>query len=116
MVRGTWLSKSRLNKYGLPSRLLDSLRTAFLEEDDLQLLRRSPRLSIISKENEAAVLEAILSILKPMLDSMGETNEFSSEDCSWDVKLAMQFKDGQWRLITSICESCSSGLQVLGLS
>lgn len=116
MVRGTWLSKSRLNKYGLPSRLLDSLRTAFLEEDDLQLLRRSPRLSIISKENEAAVLEAILSILKPMLDSMGATNEFRSEDCSWDVKLAMQFRDGQWRLITSICESCSSGLQVLGLS
>jgi len=70
----------------------------------------------ISKENEAAVLEAILSILKPMLDSMDETNEFSSEDCSSDVNLAMQFKDGQRSLITSICESCSSGLQALGSS
>lgn len=116
MVRGTWLSKSQLNRYGLPSRLLAALRNAFLEEDDLQLLQRYPRLSIISKENEAAVLEAILSILKPMLDSMDETNEFSSEDCSWDVNLAMQFKDGQRRLITSICESCSSGLQALGSS
>lgn len=116
MVRGTWLSKSQLNRYGLPSRLLAALRTAFLEEDDLQLLPSNPRLSIVSKENEAAVLEAILSILKPMLDSMDETNEFSSEDCSWGVNLAMQFKDGQRRLITSICESCSSGLQVLDSS
>ncbi|KAH9297670.1 hypothetical protein KI387_029352, partial [Taxus chinensis] len=47
MVRGTWMSKSKQNKYGLPSRLLAALRTAFLDENDLRLQQQNLRHSIV---------------------------------------------------------------------
>lgn len=116
MVRGTWLSKSKQNNYGLPSRLLSVLRFALFDENELGLQLENLRHCITSKDNEAAVLEALLAILQPMLDLMGQPDEVSSEDCEGDVNLAVQFKGGQQRILSSICESCISGLQDLDSS
>ncbi|GLJ43700.1 hypothetical protein SUGI_0909910 [Cryptomeria japonica] len=91
MVRGTWLSKSKRNKYGLPSRLLAALRTAFLDEDDLRLQQQNLRYAVISKENEAAVLEGILSVLQPMLESIDQSDELTSEDQNWDWSTSSGF-------------------------
>lgn len=35
------------------------------------------------------------------------------ENSSWDVKLALDYKDLQRRIITSVVDSCSAGLQML---
>eukprot|EP00252_Welwitschia_mirabilis_P020546 TRINITY_DN5062_c0_g1_i1.p1 TRINITY_DN5062_c0_g1~~TRINITY_DN5062_c0_g1_i1.p1 ORF type:complete len:320 (-),score=42.52 TRINITY_DN5062_c0_g1_i1:473-1432(-) len=112
MVRATWLSNSKLSKYGLPSRLLAVLRAA-LAEENIETLAIDTRLNIISKENEALVLETILSALKPMLEAVSEPIELNSDELCWDVKLAVDYRDDQRQLISSIYDSCSLALQEL---
>ncbi|XP_031484378.1 uncharacterized protein LOC116253606 isoform X2 [Nymphaea colorata] len=113
MVRGTWFSKShKLPNYGLPSNLLLHLQKAMLQcEDNL-----SPTDILAEKKSdiERAVLETIMSIFSSMLESLGGTcDEFDRETISWDVKLALDFKDLQKRIVSSVVESCSAALQEL---
>ncbi|KAF3780469.1 hypothetical protein EJ110_NYTH39136 [Nymphaea thermarum] len=63
---------------------------------------------------ERAVLETIMSIFSSMLESLGGTcDDFERETISWDVKLALDFKDLQKRIVSSVVESCSAALQEL---
>ncbi|XP_058113766.1 uncharacterized protein LOC131256752 isoform X2 [Magnolia sinica] len=113
MVRGTWHSNDKkLYAYGLPSPLLAHLREA-LREDDHLLSSKAPGCIDMTKDNEQAVLQTILSIFGPMMEGLGESDDFNRENCSWDVKLALDFKDLQRRIIRSVLASCSAGLQML---
>lgn len=106
MVRGTWLSKHHdIFYYGLPSPLLDYLRKA-----------RSPMLHIKSLlqenlENEKEVLEDLRSIFNDMMDNLGDADMDDRRNASWDVRLAVEFKDLQRRIVSSILTSCYSGLK-----
>lgn len=91
------------------------------------------------KENDRVVLETLLSIFNPMLEELPEPDEsdwcyalFSypficvggvlllylpvhlnscRESASWDVKLALEYKNLQRRIISSIVTSCTSALE-----
>lgn len=112
MVRSTWLSKDvRPHSYGLPAHLLAHLRVV-LRGDDIEVDSNDPSQQI-SEENERAVLETILSIFSPMMDRLTESEDFDRENSSWDVKLALDYKDKQKRIISSVLASCSAGLHEL---
>ncbi|TKY54577.1 SET domain-containing protein 4 [Spatholobus suberectus] len=108
MVRGTWFSKDhRIFYYGLPSPLLDHLRRS-----------RSPMLRTKtflqgSLENELEVLENLKDIFDDMMDCMGEIDLDNRENCSWDEKLAMDFKNLQRRIAYSVSTSCHTGMDML---
>ncbi|XP_028109657.1 uncharacterized protein LOC114308286 isoform X1 [Camellia sinensis] len=104
MVRGTWLSKNHgMFHYGLPPPLLDHFRRA-----------QSPMFqnNIHEKlEIELEVLEDLRSTFEDMLETLGETN--LDDSTSWDVKLAMEFKDRQIMIVSSIVTSCYSGCKLV---
>ncbi|XAR72384.1 [Fructose-bisphosphate aldolase]-lysine N-methyltransferase [Bertholletia excelsa] len=106
MVRGTWLSKNHgIFHYGLPTPLLDHFRRA---------LCPTFQTNIHSQENleiELQVLDDLHSTFENMLETFGETNMDESE--SWDMKLAMEFKALQRRIISSIVTSCNSGRKLV---
>lgn len=108
MVRGTWLSKdNRIFYYGLPSPLLDHLRKS-----------RNPMLHTKtflqeSLENELEVLENLKDIFDDMVDCMGKIDLDDRENCSWDEKLAMDFKNLQRRIAYSVSTSCKTGMGML---
>lgn len=113
MVRGTWLSNNNeLYHFGLPSPLLADLRAA-LQDNDVLVSSETNACNGISKDTETAVLETIISIFNPMMEGLGESDEFEREDSTWDVKLALDYKDLQRRIIGSVLASCSAGLQML---
>ncbi|THU61461.1 hypothetical protein C4D60_Mb07t23520 [Musa balbisiana] len=116
MVRGTWLSKvDEAHAYGLPSKLLAHLR-ALLKADCAGLPPRTPE-DGVDKDVERNVLEMILSIFEPMLegicdsDNLEDSDNFERNNSSWDVKLSLDYKDLQRRIISSIITSCNCGLQ-----
>lgn len=110
MVRGTWLSKSiKPHTYGLPPPLLAHLR-AVLRSNDIEL-HTEPHEQ--DEETERAALDTIVSIFSPMLDGLNDTNELDCENCSWDVKLALDYKDLLRRIISSVLEACAAGLKEL---
>lgn len=104
MVRGTWLSKNHgMFHYGLPPPVLDHFRRA-----------QSPMFqnNIHEKlEIELEVLEDLRSTFEDMLETLGETN--LDDSTSWDVKLAMEFKDRQIMIVSSIVTSCYSGCKLV---
>ncbi|CAO2168560.1 unnamed protein product [Urochloa humidicola] len=106
MVRGTWLSRSAgFPTYGLPQPLLSHLRAALgcdLNESTTEA---------DNMENYRVVLETLLSIFNPMLEELQESDESDRESASWDVKLALDYKDLQRRIISSIVTSCTSALE-----
>ncbi|CAL4997767.1 unnamed protein product [Urochloa decumbens] len=106
MVRGTWLSRSGgFPMYGLPQPLLSHLRAALgcgLDESTTEA---------DIKENDRVLLETLLSIFNPMLEDLPETDESDRESASWDVKLALDYKDLQRMIISSIVTSCTSALE-----
>ncbi|RDY09272.1 [Fructose-bisphosphate aldolase]-lysine N-methyltransferase, chloroplastic, partial [Mucuna pruriens] len=108
MVRGTWLSKNySVFHYGLPSPLLDHLRRS-----------RSPMLRTKTflqgnLENELEVLENLKDIFDDMMEYMGEIDLDNRENCSWDEKLAMDFKNIQRRIAYSVSTSCHTGMEML---
>ncbi|KAK7265269.1 hypothetical protein RJT34_32887 [Clitoria ternatea] len=108
MVRGTWLSKNHnIFYYGLPCPLLDHLRRS-----------RSPMLQTKTflqgnLENELEVLENLKFIFDDMMENMGETDLDNRENCSWDEKLAMDFKNLQRRIAYSVSTSCHNGIEML---
>ncbi|KAG2582767.1 hypothetical protein PVAP13_6KG173400 [Panicum virgatum] len=131
MVRGTWLSRSGgFPTYGLPQPLLSHLRTA------LGCDRNESTAETDIKENDRVVLETLLSIFNPMLEELPEPDDSDwcytqthfcvgaihqhhlpvhliscRESASWDVKLALDYKDLQRRIISSIVTSCMSALE-----
>ncbi|URE15978.1 SET domain containing protein [Musa troglodytarum] len=112
MVRGTWLSKvDEAHAYGLPPRLLAHLR-ALLKADCAGLRPRTPE-DGIDKDVERNVLEMILSIFEPMLEGICDSDNFDRNNSSWDVKLSLDYKDLQRRIISSTVTACNCGLQML---
>ncbi|KAF5749424.1 hypothetical protein HS088_TW04G01393 [Tripterygium wilfordii] len=110
MVRGTWLSKNHdMFYYGLPSPLLDYLRRArgamLHTETCLQA-----KLKI-----EIEVLEDLQSTFSSMMENLGDTDAdvVNRENLNWDVMLALEFKDRQSKIISSILNSCDAGLKLL---
>ncbi|KAH9805955.1 SET domain-containing protein [Citrus sinensis] len=104
MVRGTWLSKNHnIFNYGLPSPLLDYLRRVRNPMQYEKTLQQ-PDLEI-----ELEVLEDLQSTFSNMMEILGDTDFGDGENTSWDVKLALEFKDLQRRIISSILTSCSAG-------
>ncbi|WOL19036.1 hypothetical protein Cni_G27833 [Canna indica] len=112
MVRGTWLSHTdKLHIYGLPPRLLSHLR-AVLKADGAGLRSSFPG-NDIDKEKERSVLETILSIFVPMLEGLCNSYDLNRDDSTWDVKLSLEYKALQNKIISSIITSCYSGLRIL---
>ncbi|KAJ8470563.1 hypothetical protein OPV22_024906 [Ensete ventricosum] len=117
MVRGTWLSKGdEAHAYGLPPRLLAHLR-AVLKTDRAGLASRTSE-DGVDRDVERNVLETILSIFEPMLEGICDSDNFDSDNfdrnnSSWDVKLSLDYKDLQRRIISSIVTACNCGLQML---
>ncbi|XP_062196486.1 uncharacterized protein LOC133899515 [Phragmites australis] len=106
MVRGTWLSRSGgFPTYGLPQRLLSHLRAVLGCDFD----ESTPEADI--KENDRVVLGTLLSIFDPMLEELREPDDLDRENTSWDVKLVLDYKDLQRRIIQSIVTSCTSALE-----
>ncbi|KAK4791572.1 hypothetical protein SAY86_031985 [Trapa natans] len=107
MLRGTWFSNNRnIFSYGLPSPLLDYLRNARNMSDT-----ESPMQDKL--EVEAQVLEDLYATFSSMMEGLSDTNPDTRENIEWDVKLALQYKDLQRRIMSSILRSCSSGLKML---
>ncbi|XP_021893182.1 uncharacterized protein LOC110811109 [Carica papaya] len=108
MVRGTWMSNNHdIFCYGLPSPLLNCFRRA-----------RSPVLhnNNLVQENleiEKEVLEDIQYTFSDMMENLGDMDFIDRENTSWDVKLALEFKDLQKRILSSILTSCSAGLKLI---
>ncbi|KAH9653952.1 SET domain-containing protein [Citrus sinensis] len=55
------------------------------------------------------VLEDLQSTFSNMMEILGDTDFGDGENTSWDVKLALEFKDLERRIISSILTSCSAG-------
>ncbi|KAM2312344.1 hypothetical protein TB1_022094 [Malus domestica] len=106
MVRGPWFSENRdIFYYGLPSPLLDFLRSA-----------HSPVLhtKALLPENlkiEIEILENLLSICNDMMDELGDPDLDDRKSTNWDVKLAVEFKDIQRGIVSSVLTSCHCGLK-----
>ncbi|KAL2977652.1 hypothetical protein AAZX31_13G079800 [Glycine max] len=66
-----------------------------------------------SLENELEVLENLKDIFDDMMENMGEIDLDNGENCSWDEKLAMDFKDLQIRIACSVSTSCHTGMDML---
>ncbi|KAL6662069.1 hypothetical protein ACP70R_001453 [Stipagrostis hirtigluma subsp. patula] len=106
MVRGTWLSRSGgFPTYGLPQPLLSHLRAVLGCDFD----ESTPEADI--KENDKVVLGTLLSIFNPMLEALREPDDLDRENASWDVKLALDYKDVQRRILRSIVTSCTSAME-----
>ncbi|KMT14535.1 hypothetical protein BVRB_4g073050 [Beta vulgaris subsp. vulgaris] len=104
MVRGTWLSPNQeIFYYGLPSLLLEHLRSA-----------RSPGLRTMTllKENleiEKEVLKDLLAIFDNMMDNLGDSALDDRKNENWDVQLAIRYKDLQRDIVSSLTVACHVG-------
>lgn len=106
MVRGTWLSKTKKKdinmdfNHGLPSPLLAYFRDLLLNEEG----------------RERFVFENMKSTFETLMEGL-ELNEFDEyfdrENCSWDLKLALECRDLQRRIISSVLSSCDEALMGL---
>ncbi|CAL5375265.1 unnamed protein product [Camellia sinensis] len=143
MVRGTWLSKNHgMFHYGLPPPLLDHFRraqspmfqnnihvSANLHEPNTYIVPSRVLASVVGVLNparslwkaessqlfynhgekleiELEVLEDLRSTFEDMLETLGETNLD-------DSILAMEFKDRQIMIVSSIVTSCYSGCKLV---
>uniref|UniRef100_A0A1D1YF49 Putative ribulose-1,5 bisphosphate carboxylase/oxygenase large subunit N-methyltransferase, chloroplastic n=1 Tax=Anthurium amnicola TaxID=1678845 RepID=A0A1D1YF49_9ARAE len=114
MVRGTWMAKSKEHPtFGLPPPLLDHIRYLLLADGSEQTPEVLKQVDV-NKETERAVLETVLSIFNPMFEGIGVPDDLDRDGASWDVKLALDFKDLHRKIISSLLASCSVGLQILG--
>ncbi|KAK2646321.1 hypothetical protein Ddye_021516 [Dipteronia dyeriana] len=111
MVWGTWLSNNHnIFHYGLPSPLLDYLRRV------RNPTQQEKKLVPANLEIELEVLEDLQSTFSGMLENLGDTgfaDDFDGENTSWDLKLAVEFKDLQRRIVSSIITSCSAGRKLV---
>ncbi|KAF5787564.1 putative [Fructose-bisphosphate aldolase]-lysine N-methyltransferase [Helianthus annuus] len=110
MVRATWLSNNHgIFHYGLPTPLLEHLREA------RGLFSQSSITTQEKLEIELEILEDLQSTFDAMMQNLGEseTEPLVRENCDWDVKLALDYKDFQRRIISSIVNSCYTGRQLV---
>ncbi|KAK6248079.1 hypothetical protein QUC31_019644 [Theobroma cacao] len=108
MVRGTWLSNNHsIFYYGLPSPLLDFLRRARSPMPSTKTLIQA------NLEVDKQVLEDLQSTFNDMLENLGDTDLVDRKNASWDVKLALEFKEIQRRIFSSIITSCSTGVKLV---
>lgn len=116
MIRGSWLSTSQLSPFGLPTRLLGTLRVAFMDDEEARASFVDPRHEKVNTETEIKAYETLLSILSGMLDALGDNTSYEDEDTFHsDVGLAISFRDCQRKLLHSACEACSLALKALML-
>ncbi|XVF34222.1 hypothetical protein REPUB_Repub18cG0040700 [Reevesia pubescens] len=108
MVRGTWLSENQnIFYYGLPSPLLDYLRRARSPMPFTKTFIQS------NLQVDKEVLEDLQSTFNYMMENLGDTDLVDRENASWDVKLALEFKERQRRIVSSILTSCSTGIKLV---
>ncbi|KAL2534787.1 SET domain-containing protein [Abeliophyllum distichum] len=108
MVRGTWFSKNHvIFNYGLPRPLLNHLRRARSQMWQSNTLTRE------NLEIELEVLGDLCSTFEGMMEALGEARLDDRETTRWDVKLAVEFKVLQRRIISSILTSCYNGCKLL---
>ncbi|KAL3344104.1 hypothetical protein AABB24_023507 [Solanum stoloniferum] len=108
MVRGTWFSKNHgIFHYGLPPPLLDRMRRS--RNPSLQSMTLTPE----SLEIEFEILGDLCSMFEEMRDGLGDPELDNRETTSWDVKLAVDFKDLQRRIFSSIVASCEAGCELV---
>lgn len=104
MVRGTWLSANQdIFYYGLPSPLLDHLRK--VQSPGLQTMTMSQE----NLENDIRVLESLCAIFEDMMNKLGDSLMEDRENVKWDVQLAIQYKDLQRNIVSSIVTACHTG-------
>ncbi|KAF8400324.1 hypothetical protein HHK36_013621 [Tetracentron sinense] len=109
MVRGTWLSNNHeIFNYGLPPSLLDRLRDALCDAE-----LHTKTCTKKNLENEMAVLKSLQSIFDSMMDELDDLECFDRKNINLDVKLALEFKDIQRRIVSSVLTSCYAGLNIL---
>ncbi|XP_022845913.1 uncharacterized protein LOC111368715 isoform X2 [Olea europaea var. sylvestris] len=110
MVRGTWFSKNHaIFNYGLPRPLLNHLRRARTPTWESNTLTRE------NLEIELEVLGDLCSTFEGMMEALGEATLDDRETPMWDVKLALEFKALQRRIVSSILTSCYTGSKLLEL-
>ncbi|KAG8367717.1 hypothetical protein BUALT_Bualt16G0102000 [Buddleja alternifolia] len=109
MVRGTWFSKNHeIYHYGLPAPLLDHLRRA-----------RNPAWQSDSHARELFrtdldILRDLSCTFQGMMEALGGDEKVEDRECvGWDVKLAMEFKNLQRRIISSILTSFVSSFDLV---
>ncbi|KAL5769213.1 hypothetical protein ACOSP7_015773 [Xanthoceras sorbifolium] len=108
MVRGTWLSNNHnMFHYGLPSPLLDYLRRV------RNPTQQEKTFLPADLEIEMEVLEDLQLTFSDMLENLGDSDFEDRENTSWDVKLAVEFKDLQRKIVSSIINSCSAGRKLV---
>ncbi|KAK8283550.1 hypothetical protein V6Z12_D08G102800 [Gossypium hirsutum] len=108
MVRGTWLSENQnIFYYGLPSPLLDCLRSARSQMPFTKTLIKA------NMEVDKEILEDLQSTFNAMMENLSDMDSVDRESSSWDVKLASQFKEMQRRIVSSILTSCSTGIKLV---
>uniref|UniRef100_A0A3Q7EVT8 Uncharacterized protein n=1 Tax=Solanum lycopersicum TaxID=4081 RepID=A0A3Q7EVT8_SOLLC len=106
MVRGTWFSKNHgIFHYGLPAPLLDRMRRS--RNPSLQSMTLTPE----NLEIELDILRDLCSMFEEMRDGLGDPELDNRETTSCDVKLAVDFKDLQRRIFSSIVASCQAGYE-----
>ncbi|XP_004231492.2 uncharacterized protein [Solanum lycopersicum] len=108
MVRGTWFSKNHgIFHYGLPAPLLDRMRRS--RNPSLQSMTLTPE----NLEIELDILRDLCSMFEEMRDGLGDPELDNRETTSCDVKLAVDFKDLQRRIFSSIVASCQAGCELV---
>ncbi|XP_050220001.1 uncharacterized protein LOC126670340 isoform X2 [Mercurialis annua] len=108
MIRGTWLSKNHsIFYYGLPIPLLNFLRRARVPTPYVKTMTES------NLEIEIEILEDLQSTFSNMMENLGDVDLVDRENINRDVKLALEFKDLQRRIVSSILTSCDVGLKLV---
>ncbi|CAN4105461.1 unnamed protein product [Withania somnifera] len=108
MVRATWFSKNHgIFHYGLPPPLLDCMRRS--RNPFMQSMTLTPE----NLEIELEILRDLCSMFEVMRDELGDPELDNREAISWDVKLAVDFKDLQRRIFSSIIASCQAGCELV---
>ncbi|KAL0802953.1 hypothetical protein Bca101_058129 [Brassica carinata] len=64
---------------------------------------------------EMGVLENLKSTFDDMMQNLGEEDSVDRENVDWDVRMAMEFKERQRKIVSSILDSCSAGIKLFEL-
>lgn len=59
------------------------------------------------------VLENLKSTFDDMMQNLGDADSVDTENVQWDVKMAMEFKERQRKIVSSILDSCSAGIEMV---
>ncbi|KAJ8751007.1 hypothetical protein K2173_016188 [Erythroxylum novogranatense] len=107
MVRGTWLSNNHnIFHYGLPPPLLDYLREARSPTHNKK--DTQPNLEI-----EMEVLQDLHATFSDMMENLGDTDLVDRENTRWDVFLAVQYKNLQRKIVSSVLTACDTGIKLV---